>query len=89
MRSKEAKNPLVFFQLHAHTLLLNQYRVTGSATGGLKITQECMDFMAKHKLTVTTKMITSLEEVEEAQAALDKGNDSGVRFVIDIDKVLG
>lgn len=68
---------------------MNQYKVTGSATGGLKITQECMDFMAKHNLTVTTKMISSLEEVEQAQEALDKGNDSGVRFVLDIDKILG
>ena len=44
--------------------------------------------MDKHNLEVKTEMITSIAELEKAEAALVKGNDSGVRYVIDMGKIL-
>ena len=76
------------FQIGAFTLLFNQYRITGSATGGMKATQECINFMAEHGLQVKTEMINSIAELEQAEECLNKGNDAGVRYVLDIGKIL-
>ena len=69
-------------------LLLDQVKITGSSVGGMKITQECINFVAEKNLQVETKMLTSIAQVSEAEKALQQGNDSGVRYVIDMQKAL-
>ena len=54
----------------------------------MKITQECIDFIAEKKLLMETKMISNLEELEEAEKELVKGNSSGLRYVLDMDKIM-
>ena len=67
---------------------MDQVRITGSSTGSMKITQECIDFIAEKKLLMETKMISNLEELEEAEKELVKGNSSGLRYVLDMDKIM-
>ena len=54
----------------------------------MKITQECINFMAENDLEVKTEMINSIPELQVAEEKLVNGNDSGVRYVIDIEKTL-
>ena len=54
----------------------------------MEITQECIDFIAEKRLLMETKMISNLEELEEAEKDLIKGNSSGLRYVLDMDKIL-
>jgi len=75
-------------QVKAIKLLLDQVKITGSSVGGMKITQECINFVAEKNLQVETKMLTSIAQVSEAEKALQQGNDSGVRYVIDMQKAL-
>ena len=75
-------------QVGAIKLLLDQVKITGSSVGGMKTTQECIDFIAKKNLQVKTKMLTSIAEVSKAEMALQKGNDSGVRYVVDLQQAL-
>ena len=67
---------------------MDQVRITGSSTGSMEITQECIDFIAEKRLLMETKMISNLEELEEAEKELIKGNSSGMRYVLDMDKIL-
>ena len=50
----------------------------------MKIPQECIDFMVKHNLEVQTEIIHSISESKLAEDKLIKGNDTGLRYVIDI-----
>ena len=75
------------FQIAAFKLIMDQVRITGSATGGMKITQECINFMAEKNIMVKTEMINSFDELNNATEQLNKGNDSGVRYVIDMEKI--
>ena len=69
-------------------MILDGVKVTGSATGGMKVTQECINFLAEKKLMAETKMITNLDELHEAEKELHNGNQSGTRYVLDIKKML-
>jgi len=75
------------FQVHAFKLLTDQVKITGSATGGMKITQECINFVAKNNILQKTEMINSFDEMNNVTELLNKGNDSGLRCVIDIEKI--
>ena len=75
-------------EVSAIKLLLDQVKITGSSVGGMKTTQECIDFMAKKNLQVEIQMLTSIAEVSQAEIALQKGNDSGVRYVVDLQQAL-
>ena len=67
----------------------DQIKITGSDTGGMKVSQECIDFMAKNNLIVDTKLISSLESLQEVDEELRHGNpDSLFRYVIDIGELL-
>ena len=50
--------------------------------------QDCINFIAEKNIQMKTQILESIEEVDEAVAALEKGNDGGVRYVIDIPKTL-
>jgi D-arabinose 1-dehydrogenase-like Zn-dependent alcohol dehydrogenase len=60
--------------------------VTGSGIGGMKETQEMIDFAAKHDITADVEVI-SMEYVNTAMERLAKG-DVRYRFVIDIGNTL-
>ena len=54
------------------------------------MTQECIDFMAEHSLFPETKIISSLEELENAENVLKNGETSSTehRFVLDIENIV-
>ena len=71
-------------------LIKDQIRITGSDTGGMKMTQECIDFMAEHSLFPETQIISSLDQLATAENALKLGDSSTseYRYVLDIRKML-
>ncbi|CAK9156012.1 unnamed protein product [Ilex paraguariensis] len=73
---------LSFFPL----LILGRKMVGGSAAGGLKETQEMIDFAAKHNITADVEIIP-MEYVNTAMDRLHK-NDVRYRFVIDVGNTL-
>lgn len=60
--------------------------IAGSCIGGLKETQEMLDFAAKHNITADVEVI-SVDYVNTAMERLVK-NDVRYRFVIDIANTL-
>ena len=54
----------------------------------MKAAQECIDFIAEKKLLMETKLITNLDEIEGVETELVKGNSTGLRYVLDMDKIL-
>jgi len=75
------------FKVSAFKLIMDQVKITGSATGGMKITQECINFVAKNNILQKIEMINTFDEMNHATEQLNKGNDSGVRYVIDMEKI--
>lgn len=63
-------------------LVMGRRRVAGSLIGGIKETQEVLDFCAEHNILPECKMIRA-DEVNDAFASLAKG-DVAHRFVIDM-----
>jgi D-arabinose 1-dehydrogenase-like Zn-dependent alcohol dehydrogenase len=61
--------------------------VVGTAIGGMKETQEMIDFAAKHNIMADIETI-SMEYVNTAMERLAKG-DVRYRFVIDVGNTLG
>ena len=43
--------------------------------------------MAEKNIMVKTEMINTLDEMNEVTEKLNKGNDSGLRYVIDMEKM--
>lgn len=60
--------------------------MSGSSTGGMKETQEMIDFAAKHNITADIEVI-SMDYVNTAMERLAKA-DVRYRFVIDIANTL-
>lgn len=60
--------------------------VAGSASGGMKETQEMIDFAARHNIAADIEVV-SMENVNTAMERLAKG-DVRYRFVIDIGNTL-
>ncbi|KAF5463164.1 hypothetical protein F2P56_019100 [Juglans regia] len=69
-------------ELPVFPLLMGRKMVAGSATGGLKETQEMIDFAAKHNITADIELIP-IDYLNKAMERLAKG-DVRYRFVIDI-----
>ena len=70
-------------------LISDQIKITGSDNGGMKLTQESVDFMAKHNISVETKLISTLEELQEVDDNYRNGlSNPPFRYVIDIEKML-
>ena len=63
-------------------LIMGRRRIAGSLIGGIKQTQEVLDFCAEHNIHPECKMIRA-DEVNDAFAHLAKG-DVAYRFVIDM-----
>ena len=68
--------------VNATQFVFNRIAVTGSLIGGIKNTQEMIDFCVEKKLYPEIKIIDA-KEIPEALKNLNDGNDAGVRYVID------
>ncbi|KAJ7953497.1 putative Alcohol dehydrogenase [Quillaja saponaria] len=73
-------------ELPAFPLLMGRKMVAGSCIGGMKETQEMIDFAAKHKITPDIEVIP-IDYVNTAMERLVKA-DVKYRFVIDIGNTL-
>ncbi|KAK9166228.1 hypothetical protein Scep_001419 [Stephania cephalantha] len=73
-------------ELPASPLIFGRKIVTGSCIGGLKETQEMLDFAAKHNITADIEVV-SMDYVNTAMERLAKG-DVRYRFVIDVANTL-
>jgi alcohol dehydrogenase (NADP+) len=71
---------------NVHYLVMGRKAIAGSLIGGIKETQEMLDFCAKHGLTCDIELIT-IDKINEAYERMLK-SDVKYRFVIDIAKSL-
>jgi uncharacterized zinc-type alcohol dehydrogenase-like protein len=69
-------------QVAAFNLLFGRHRLTGSAIGGIRETQEMLDFCAEHNITAEIEKIP-IQQINQAYDRLVK-NDVKYRFVIDM-----
>lgn len=67
--------------IHGAGLILGRKSVAGSVIGGIKETQEMLDFCGEHNIVADVEMI-DIETINEAYARMIKG-DVKYRFVID------
>lgn len=66
-------------------LLMQQHLITGSKIGGIAAQRECVNFCAEHGVLPETEVLPATpESLVTIYEALDSGNDSGKRFVIDL-----
>jgi len=74
--------------VHQMPLMFERKSIAGSLIGGIKATQEVVDFCFKHSIYPDCKMIES-KELNEAWDALKTGkNVDAIRFVLDVKKSL-
>ena len=69
-------------QIQAFSLILKRRRLTGSAIGGIRETQEMLDYCAEKNITSDVEIIP-IQQVEAAWERTVKG-DVRYRFVIDM-----
>ena len=70
--------------LHSMGLVFGRKSIAGSLIGGLKETQEMLDFCAEHNIVSDVEMIT-MEDINKAWERVMKA-DVKYRFVIDMTK---
>ncbi|XP_051139122.1 8-hydroxygeraniol dehydrogenase-like [Andrographis paniculata] len=73
-------------EIPVFSLIMGRRKMGGSMIGGIKETQEMIDFAAKHNVLPDVEMI-SMDYVNTAMERLEKG-DVKYRFVIDIQNTL-
>ena len=61
--------------------------IAGSIIGGMKETQECLDFCAKNSIKPQIEVVT-MERLSEIYQKLSQKNDSVIRYVLDVPKSL-
>jgi len=69
----------------AFNLLFRRRRLAGSIIGGIRETQEMLDFCAEHGITSDIELI-KIQDINQAYERLLK-SDVKYRFVIDIDSL--
>ncbi|GLT44179.1 hypothetical protein SLA2020_180930 [Shorea laevis] len=74
------------YELPAFPLVMGRKTLAGSGIGGMKETQEMIDFAAEHNITADIELIP-MDYVNTAMERLDKG-DVRYRFVVDIGNTL-
>ena len=74
--------PANALSMHAFPLLLGRRSVSGSAIGGIRETQEMLDFCGRHNITCDVEVIDA-NQINEAYTRTIKG-DVKYRFVIDV-----
>ena len=68
--------------LHSAMVIRNRRRIAGSAIGGIKETQEMLDFCCEHGITSDIEMV-DMNDINEAWDRVVKA-DVKYRFVIDM-----
>ncbi len=68
-------------------LLMKGLSISSSSIGGIRDTQNVMDFCTKHKILPETKLITQ-DDLPEVYDKLAGKNDSITRYVLDIQKCM-
>lgn len=68
--------------LAAGSLIMKRRHLTGSLIGGIRETQEMLDFCAEHGVAADVEVIP-MDQVNEAYSRMDRG-DVHYRFVIDL-----
>ena len=68
--------------VHAFSLIMGRKKLAGSVIGGIKETQDMLDFCGKHNITCDIELIGA-NEINEAYERVVK-SDVRYRFVIDI-----
>jgi len=66
-------------------LLMGRKSISGSAVGGMKALQECVEFCYKHDIYPDIEVVDSTE-LERVYLTLEKSNSAGIRYVLDIEK---
>lgn len=69
-------------ELHHSSLIMKRRQIAGSLIGGIKETQEMLDYCGKHQITADVEVI-SMDYIDKAYARMLKG-DVHYRFVIDL-----
>jgi uncharacterized zinc-type alcohol dehydrogenase-like protein len=69
-------------QVHAFSLIAGRRSLAGSLIGGIKETQEMLDFCGKHNITSDIELIP-MDKINEAYERVIKA-DVRYRFVIDM-----
>lgn len=64
-------------------LMFARKSISGSIIGGMKATQECVDFCHKHNIYPDCQTVTA-DKLDWVWEELDKSNAAGLRYVIDI-----
>jgi uncharacterized zinc-type alcohol dehydrogenase-like protein len=67
------------------SLITNRRSITGSMIGGIKETQEMLDYCAEHNIVSDIELI-KMQDINEAYERMLKG-DVKYRFVIDLDSI--
>jgi len=70
-------------QVQQFPLMMKRISISGSLIGGMPETQECMDFVAAHKIECDTKLV-KLDDLHTVYSTLAAKNDQITRFVLDI-----
>lgn len=70
-------------KLHGGGLIMGRKRIAGSVIGGIKETQEMLDFCGEHNITCDVEMI-DIQDINEAYERV-VNSDVKYRFVIDMD----
>lgn len=73
-------------ELYTFPLIMGRKLIAGSGIGGIKETQEMINFAAKHNITADIEVI-SMDHLNTAMERLSKG-DVRYRFVIDVGNTL-
>lgn len=68
--------------VHSFSLIMNRRSLTGSLIGGIKETQEMLDYCAEHNITSDVEVI-NIKDINTAYERMIKG-DVRYRFVIDM-----
>ena len=68
--------------IHSMNLIVGRKNIAGSLIGGIKETQEMLDFCAEHIIVPNVEMI-NMQDINEAYTRIMSG-DVKYRFVIDI-----
>ena len=76
VRTPHQINQMIFFR---------RVNLSGSLIGGMKDTQDCLDFCHKMKIEPATEMVTA-DQIPEVYAKLESKNDQIIRYVLDINK---
>jgi uncharacterized zinc-type alcohol dehydrogenase-like protein len=71
--------------LHGGSIILGRKRVAGSLIGGIKETQEMLDFCGEHNIVCDVEMI-NIDEINNAYEKV-QSNDVKYRFVIDMESL--